>query len=269
MALHRAKRHTLGIELKATGVTAKVLSVKFHKNFIFLLFAHHPRSTGVLKLVSVAPGREASFNLAEQGGVTSHHIKYSHPIDGRAHFSQDKMIRTKFFAQASRLDTYGHLFSLDVRGLARFEPYVLEAPEPCVRVVGVEEPASGGTIHIAGYWHPVTAETDWSMRGNPVTMQRAGGAPITGLAVAPPEGSPLQDHILLFHVYQRPLKIDSEAEFDFIFDGGFDANLTDHTKEASFLALAYPAPANSAAELLDFLPDVDAHGVDPPQDVQP
>jgi hypothetical protein len=254
--VHRAKRHTLGIELSLTGVTAKVLTVIFHKDFIFLAFAHHPSSTGVLSLATVPPGRDASVNLAQEGGVTSHRIKYSHPIDGRAHFSQDKRIRTKFFAQAPRLDTHdGHLFSLDVRGLSLFEQYVSGTPEPCVAFVGDRETASE-TIHVAGYWHPVPAETDWSQLVNPITLQRPGAAPITGVAIAPPAGSPLQNHILLFNTYQRAVNITPEAEFVLVFVGGFDPNLTDHTKEASFLSLLYPGPADPAAELIDFVPNV-------------
>ena len=55
--------------------------------------------------------------------ITSHLVKYSHHVDGRAHFSQGGKILTAIKRQSMALDKqYGHIFSLLVQGLNAVDP---------------------------------------------------------------------------------------------------------------------------------------------------
>lgn len=54
--------------------------------------------------------------------ASSHRVKYTHHVDGRAHFSQDGRIRTVVKRQAVPLtESVGHLFTLIVQGLSAFK----------------------------------------------------------------------------------------------------------------------------------------------------
>ena len=82
------------------------------------IFASFPYLSGKRGLLSVAvfpPGHtgkvEASFGEAARS--TSHLVKYSHHPDGKAHFSQDGLIRNEVRRQSFRLDgPIGYVFQL-------------------------------------------------------------------------------------------------------------------------------------------------------------
>lgn len=61
------------------------------------------------------------IRLGEVGVTTSHVVKYSHPIDGRAHFSQDGKVYARIRRPSFRLDSaQGHLFEFHAFGLHSF-----------------------------------------------------------------------------------------------------------------------------------------------------
>lgn len=97
--------------------------------------------------------RQEQIQLEDGGAVTSHKVKYSHHVDGNAHFSQDGRIRTTVRGRARGLRTAaGHIFSIDVQGLTQFAEFdtdeyygdrhgrgyfELQGPEPeAVHIVG-------------------------------------------------------------------------------------------------------------------------------------
>jgi len=180
-------------------------------------------------------------NLEHGGKVTSHLVKYSHHVDGRAHFSQDGKIFTAIKRQSLALDKrQGHLFSLLIQGLNALDPAKdeLQSTKRAAIEFAMEPPAA---IKFVGRWFDVNA-----MRfSNPMPTI---GPVVPGLD---PDGNPTDQiftaspyanarHVLAISCVPIPA-LGPEAEI-FLFYGGFSSPdiMTDPTREAGFLAFLYP-----------------------------
>jgi hypothetical protein len=112
--------------VRAGRLRVKVFQIIFHKDgSFFMSFPYSRHRTGLLSISSIPANglRESQVNLELGGKVSSHLVKYSHHVDGRAHFSQDGKIRTTIKRQSIALDKQdGHIFSLLVQGLSAFDP---------------------------------------------------------------------------------------------------------------------------------------------------
>ena len=104
----------------------KAFQVVFHEDgSFFISFPYFRHRTGLLSISTIPANgsRESQVNLEEGGKVTSHLVKYSHHVDGRAHFSQDGKIFTAIKRQSIALDKqHGHIFSLLIQGLTALNP---------------------------------------------------------------------------------------------------------------------------------------------------
>jgi hypothetical protein len=84
-------------------------------------YFHEP---GCQLAIVTAPAAEhvPRLKIDKNRWASSHRVKYTHHVDGRAHFSQDGRIRTVVKRQAVPLTgTVGHLFTLVVHGLSAFK----------------------------------------------------------------------------------------------------------------------------------------------------
>lgn len=80
----RAQRHLLLAELD--GTLYKLFSVTFTRDGIFVNFPYHPDALGAVCRAPVEPTGAVAVNLDAVTSTTTHRIKYSHHVDGRAHF---------------------------------------------------------------------------------------------------------------------------------------------------------------------------------------
>jgi hypothetical protein len=225
----------------------KALQVIFRKDgSLFINFPYFRHRTGLLSS-SAIPGngqRQADVNLKQGGKVTSHLVKYSHHLDGRAHFSQDGKIVTAVKRQSVPLRRQeGHIFSLLIQGLNALEPadpvkdaitstkrasieFVMESPE---------------AVKVIGRWHDVDklrCSDPNSVVGPVVPTLDPDGVRSEAILVAGPYAN--ARHVLAISC--APMrKLGSEPEV-FVFYGGFDAPeaMTNPRKEAGFLAFIYP-----------------------------
>jgi hypothetical protein len=256
----RAKR--IVCTVRAGQLRVKAFQIVFHKDgSFFISFPYFRHRTGLLSISAIPANgsRESQVNLEHAGKVTSHLVKYSHHVDGRAHFSQDGKIFTAIKRQSIALDKqHGHLFSLLIQGLSALDPAndELQSTKRAAIEFAMEPPAA---IKFVGRWFAVNA-----MRfSNPTPTI---GPVVPGLD---PDGNRTDQiftasphantrHVLAVSCIPIP-SLGPEPEI-FLFYGGFSSAdiMTDPTKEAGFLAFLYPiADSEKLRERLgsvDFVP---------------
>ena len=91
------------------GETYKIFKVIFQKRggiFVSLPYYRYPK--GIVSEMVLPANKVPTYqiSLQELGKVTSNKVKYSHPLDGRAHFSQDSKIYS-YFKKIEELYLYG------------------------------------------------------------------------------------------------------------------------------------------------------------------
>jgi hypothetical protein len=248
--------------VRAGQLRVKAFQIVFHKDgSFFISFPYFRHRTGLLSISSIPANssREAQVNLEYGGKVTSPLVKYSHHVDGPAHFSQDGKIFTAIKRQSIALDKqHGHIFSLLIQGLNALDPARDELQSAKRAAIELAmEPAAA--IKFVGRWFDVNA-----MRfSNPTPTI---GPIVPGLG---PDGN-RTDQIFTASPYANVRQVlaiscvpipalGPEPEI-FLFYGGFSSReiMTDPTKEAGFLTFVYPVvDAEKLRERLgsvDFVP---------------
>lgn len=83
--IEQKRRHMITV---AWGLSvAPIALVQFSKTGIFVHFPFQPDAPGLASRMTLRAGTTTG-DLAEEGAVTSHRVKFAHHIDGRCHFSQ-------------------------------------------------------------------------------------------------------------------------------------------------------------------------------------
>jgi hypothetical protein len=233
--------------VKVGDLRVKAFQVVFGRDgSLFITFPYFRHRVGLLSASAIpATGtRQSQVNLQHGGKVTSHLVKYSHHVDGRAHFSQTGKIVTAIKRQSIALDRqHGHLFSLLIQGLSALDPAdpVKDAGISPKRSVVNFEVQQSEAVKFVGRWFDVNR-----MRfGNPtpaigpiIPTTDADGVQRNACIFASSHGN--ARHVLAVTCQGIP-KLGPDPEI-FIFYGGFDPReiMTDSTKEAGFLAFIYP-----------------------------
>jgi hypothetical protein len=230
--------------VRAGQLRVKAFQIVFHKDgSFFVSFPYFRHRTGLLSISSIqATGtRESHVNLEHGGKVTSHLVKYSHHVSGRAHFSQDGKIFTTIKRQSIALDKqHGHIFSLLIQGLTALDAATdeLQSTKRASIEFAMDPPPA---IKFVGRWLDVNA-----MRfSNPTPTI---GPVVPGLD---PDGN-RTDQIFTASPYANARHVlaiscisinalGPEPEV-FMFYGGFSPPeiMTDPARQAGFLAFLYP-----------------------------
>lgn len=245
-----AERH-LAILRWAGGHAVDLFQIQFARDGFFIHFPYQPSTLGNLKRVEVDPGTQAQVDLAVQSGVTIHKVKYTHHVDGEAHFSQDRKIYTAIRNAARPLDdSAGHVFSLDIMGVDLFRPSTLPPRYPAVQL-SWPHPEPPSALRVAGYWQRISPAPSPGSLVQPVTVSVAEAA-FTGeaVAVAPPPTSPLHGYVLGLRASRTGLG-DPADPFTLIFSGGFAPNLPNVAERSSFLMLRYRGTATGTTTSVD------------------
>jgi len=195
-------------------------------------------------------------NLEHGGKVTSHLVKYSHHVDGRAHFSQDGKIFTLIRRQSIALDQqHGHIFSILIQGLAALDRAKNEKQSTKrARIEFTMEPPAA--VKFVGRWFDVNTmrfSNPTPTIGPVVVGLDPDGNQTNQIFTASPYGS--ARHVLA--ICCTPIgPLGPEPEI-FTFYGGFSSReiMTDPSKEAGFLAFLYPI--NEAEKLRERIGSVD------------
>jgi hypothetical protein len=121
-----AQRTTVLLGQLGAGAVPQLCQVIFDKRLasIFVQFPYFPDTPGIVSRAQVRVGPEGSsvVDLKEGGAVSSHRVKYSHPPDGNAHFSQDgKILSTVRKPSLPLAGSGGHIFELHAYDISQFK----------------------------------------------------------------------------------------------------------------------------------------------------
>lgn len=162
----RAEQFTVLLADEEQRCTTQLLQIQLCKNG--QIFAQCPYFISSAGLVGeceavVDEKMNGQIRLGEVGVTTSHLVKYSHPIDGRAYFSQDGKIYTRIRRQSFRLDTaYGHLFEFHLFGLSSFAT-IAPGEERKKRVyLPFATLSAAHAATLVGEWIPKTRLRQWA-----------------------------------------------------------------------------------------------------------
>ena len=184
---------------------------------------------------------QTTLDLAENGRVTAHLVKYAHHPDGEAHFSQDGKVKTEVRRKSVPLvQQRGHLFTIQAQNIESFQLL----PAPRKEQLTLELPDNMRALKITGWRHQFSElklPEGVIPTGPPKGIQTSDGITRVGLFVAPPEGEPFDDFVLFLAVEEIPWLSEDKAPH-LIFLGGFDRTSValNHTEDTEFLAFAYP-----------------------------
>jgi hypothetical protein len=227
------------------GGKVKLFGLQFLKDGFCVDFAYHPNSRGLLSRQEVETG-QTEIHPNRGGVITSHRVKYSHHLDGRAHFSQDGKVLTRVIAQSSILTgTVQHIFSIELQGLRHFRPVTERDRFGNANWQSAIEPTA---LHVCGRWLQLEDPGDCAKVRLPVTTTFDDGSSRLGLAFAAPESSRL-DGLLILEVLERFDRV-SPAPWYVAFTGGF-VERAGVSEPESALYLVYPA------DHIDYLPSID------------
>jgi len=254
----RGKRHTISV---GWGIqVAKVCQIHFtNKGTLFVTFPYHEDASGVAARVKVVPGKTQYPLIDEVARTTSHKIKYSHPLDGAAHFSGDGKIFTEIWAEAAPAlrGEVGHIFTLHLRGPDRFAEVSgnRELDDPSFHIFEFQS-NEAPTCRLVGRFMPIPSQVNIDEPGKSVVPARFSDGTLVDLMVlAPPAGNPLDGHaVFLQCIPEDPLT--RETDFHLSFQGGFGYGLADPSVESSMLVLNYPATDIDGFESMDYVPEV-------------
>jgi hypothetical protein len=224
-------------------------------------------SHGLLAAKRLGSSRSAeTVDLTQEGALVSHRVKYSHPPDGSAHFSQDGKIHTRIWNQSTALaHINGHMFTVMFNDVSKFkiarEKELQESLEKRAWLTLPFDSTSPGTIKVVGRWYtrPEFRRRFRSLakdkRIGPELRFRDSDQERQMVAIAPPRSHPANRSILVVEVL-------SVGEFSgpndpfLLFFGGFSPSIPgDRSAPFGFLAALYPA--SDFADLSKFMPSID------------
>jgi hypothetical protein len=124
MALNPVRSRSVVVQANFRGVRHNIIQIGFLKDGSLVIhFPYFKHRTGLLSVVTAPPMRTAEVSLAPGGKCTSHLVKYTHHVDGEAHFSQDKKVVTLVRRRAVPIHSLrGHIFTVEAQGLNAFDP---------------------------------------------------------------------------------------------------------------------------------------------------
>ncbi len=247
----RAQRHLLLADLD--GALYQLFSITFTRDGIFVNFPYHPDAPGAACLAPVEPTGAVAVNLDAVTSTTTHRVKYTHHVDGRAHFSQDRKIYTRIKNQARRLDEdIPHMFTMNFQGVDQFAPLAEVKTRYTPSRFTLDGYREHPQLQITGRWFAEPSDTVDKMT-NPVALEVDGVEISDSLALAAPAKSPLADGVLVMNgSLEDALPVTADSLL--LFMGGFSPGLG-HGTAGSLLMLTYPDIADTTNRpSLDYSP---------------
>ena len=258
------------VTVVSKGIKYKLFQIKFgNKGDIYVNFPYYKHSHGIVARATLPPNA-TSVNLADEAGVTSHRIKFSHHMDGNAHFSQSGKVMTKIRNRSVPLrELNGHLFTVSLQNITHFDEAKGAkynhgcSPERSVITFDATSNEFDGLKFVAswqsldefakGFPQPIKEDRigpKFIYKGNPVSF---------GFFLGPSQQNPMIGHVLSLRMHAIP-KLSNQNESLLTFLGGFDSNIrnSDPSKDYHFLALMYPyklknEPGSITLESIDLI----------------
>lgn len=235
--------------------------IQFRRNgSLFVQFPYFSESAGILADVRFAVSSEGAsvMRLEDTGRATTHLVKYHHPPDGNAHFSQDDKIVSTIRRKSFPLTNPGLLWELHAFGLYGFEA----ASKQRVRKDRAYIPA----VFTDGLPDRLVLSGDWRLRatveetlidgpGPTVTIPGRRNASIKATLLGPPAGFSLDSYVLALNMGIPP-PVESVDRPTMIFMGGWDSPAAANTNPGTG-CLSFMYPVLDAEELAARIGTVD------------
>jgi hypothetical protein len=219
---------------------------------LFVNFPYYLNSEGLVSLVKYPKNIEqpTDLNLEPGGRVTSHLVKYTHHLDGEAHFSQDGLVKTEIRKKSIPLHgVNGHIFTTQLQGLKNFKSTNIRESSSIKRMIltfnlGDSEPDA---IKIVGRIYSseqvinrFRSKFPVSEIG-PIAPMIVRGKQYSAPFLSPPIHNPSDNYILTLTCEKVP-KLDKQESTTLTFIGGFDSHdlINNLSADTTFLALCYP-----------------------------
>jgi hypothetical protein len=227
------------------------------------LTVHFPylRDTSGMLAVGEMPAGHAHLPKlrvgGEEGRCTSHQVKYSHHIDGRAHFSQDGRVYTTVKRQAVPLrNANGHVFTIKMQNLEHFKlasEKDLTNARRDRKFVNFELPENCDAVQFIGSIYSYTnlqsrfQRPDGQPVGPTIDLLHPARGVIKAIA-AMNQKRPNDDTVLVVSAEAIP-SFSNDETTSIIFTGGFDHRdiVYDHSRPSGFLFMACPYSLDVAA----------------------
>lgn len=223
---------------------------------VYVNFPYFRHQQGIAAVATVPASDEepSNINLQQEGRLTSHLVKYSHHIDGRAHFSQDGRVRTELVKQSVPLGSLaGHMFTVYLNGIADFlHATSRDVGTPTRKHSRITFPfpeGDPGWIKIVGYWYSrsrcLGTYHHLAVNGQVGPIIRdfdTGGQRVQRALLAPWNGGRTGKSILALEAQRLPtFRCDGGSTLLFV--GGFDnqAVVVDPQQDTKVLMFKYPA----------------------------
>ncbi|MGX8784592.1 hypothetical protein ACV3VT_03730 [Legionella pneumophila] len=221
---------------------------------IFINFPYQPENSSFLSKITLKAGQlyPNTINVKSGGKVTIHKVKFSHHLDGRSHFSQDKKIYTKIINNAATLtDHNGHLFTMHLGGIAGFNKIPIDTHNSNDKKTFYDiQMPEFFNLKFTAYWYNDTYLKqhlkEYNSKGGPVMFfKRKNGTDLKGVMI---ENTFIKgnNNYYLFLGFEIDTKLTKKDKPSIVFIGGFEHTTIslDHKQDTSFLMLTYPTNEN-------------------------
>lgn len=249
-------------------VRCQLFQIVFQKKdgSFFINFPYQPDDSSFLSKITLKAGLNYpnNINVKKGGKVTINKVKFSHHIDGRSHFSQDKKIYTKIINNAANLTDYnGHLFTLHIGGIEGFNKIPVDHKNTNNKKTFFDIKMSEfSNLKFIAYWYNDSYLKqhlkEYNLEGGPeMKFVRENKSVLQGVMI---ENTYItgRDQYYLFLGFEIDNKLTIKSTPSISFLGGFESNTIslDHKKDTSFLMLSYPTN-ETYSDLCDEIGTVD------------
>jgi hypothetical protein len=229
---------------------------------LFVPFPYYKYSAAQLTERTLKGGQSYPSDVNVAGPLTMHHVKYTHHMDGEAHFSQHGKILTKIRRRANPIQAYGgHLFTVQLQGLADFQQVTERDQHKSGRMlVSLRLHCEPTSLKLVAHLY---ATADLLQR----TVLRGDTGPwirvvrdqkeYAAVVLAVGDNANPMGRLLTLSFEENPITFPNQAS-GFSFVGGFDAPQTafDHSQDTSFLILL-SSPGADPSEIARHFGSVD------------
>lgn len=195
-----------------------------------------------------------------------HRVKYSHHVDGEAHFSQDGKILTKIRRRANSLPSHGgHIFTVQLQGLTDFQKVkdtdLAKKDRVVVSMRWESEPTSLKLVAHLYSASELSQRMSSPVACGPWILVVRDKHSYAAAILAVGDSANPTSRLLTLSFEEVPSVFPNQPS-GFSFIGGFDAPETafDHTKDTSFLVLI--SPVANLPEATQRFGTVDLRGAD-------
>lgn len=235
-------------------------------------FPYFKHDAGVGAVATLPAGHDVAVELlgGTDGRLTSHLVKYTHRVDGRAHLSQEGKTRAGLAKQAVPLDAVnGHLFTVYLNGLAGFRRSddklgALTSTKRGGIIFGFGE-QDPGWIQITGHRHGRHQALDryrqYAVQGQVGPLVQSAEDDVQRALLAPWNNAQGGDTVLVLEA--RPLPaFPVETQPMLLFVGAFDAAAAVRDPEQATTMLAFQYPATDVEALRQGLERIHNHSAE-------